>query len=472
MNKFITLIFILVSVFAVAQEKQFTDIAEAVVKSMQKEDLSLFQELYPNEEEVLAFFKKMGQEPGEEQVKQALEQIQQASSMSFEDLLEGSKEAGWNWKKTKVAAIEMTGAVDANTEKVNFVAILIEGEKDVRLRFSDVYQLGPGEWMLTEEIRTSGTTGGEGGGEPVVESEQVPEVSTEQVKAMITMLANNLQPPRKVKDELMEEGTDFIPGDEVDPEARKKLAETFTEKIEFEFSHWGTEYDGKELWLNQLSMKLEWYDFPDFRTTDVFVTINQVIDNEGTNLLTDITPEMEAVIDWPQYFDFIPLTEGFEFLGRDLDIGEEVTIKGTMEFDFPTTYDAISFTANETGVTKNVRYNQVELLEMKDNQVVLKVGGDRRNFEVLSKMYLNSDGKQFNGMSSSQMPAFIYNKWKDNGGQLSEQQIGELADAFDMNAEYDWIVIIEVPGAIDRIVIYRPDGFIQHRVEYERVFKN
>lgn len=152
-------------------------------------------------------------------------------------------------------------------------------------------------------------------------------------------------------------------------------------------------------------------------------------------------------------------TEQEVFISKDPETDEyPLTIKGTLEITYPSEFEAFTFTSAEIGKEQVLGKFKVTLLKIKENRAYFHVTGPRGFSDQYQYLCFNSNDQLFNGYGSSTNSWEFYELAKKNNYTINDEKLKEIVKKQQenmMTPEQDNIMIMEVQGALTKIVFFR-----------------
>ena len=222
--------------------------------------------------------------------------------------------------------------------------------------------------------------------------------------------------------------------------------------------------DEKELPTNSVDLVFSYTSLPGFTNLNAWYDLSSLEDANGKNLLMS-GAEIEKYIEYGIIGDEFnyPVPGEFslkQWLNRELNYGESLTVKGSIYLEYPSDYKSVVFKQEDAGMLKTVGGIEIRLVDMDRDLVTLIMKGNRRDIESLSMVILNAEGKLFNSFSSKAIDANMYDAEKKSIKDLSDDEITASVENFSMsNMEIEQVKKIKVYGTIHTIVFMKIDSY-------------
>jgi hypothetical protein len=220
---------------------------------------------------------------------------------------------------------------------------------------------------------------------------------------------------------------------------------------------------GKEVPTNSIDLVFSYITLPGFTALNAWYDLSSMEDAAGKNLLLSAS-EIEKYIDYGIIGDEFnyPVPGEFslrQWLNRELENGESLSVKGTIYLEYPSEYQSVDFGIENSGISKSIGNISIRLVEMDRNLVTLIMKGNRRDIEDLSMVILNAEGKLFSSNSSIAIDANMYDVDKKSIRDLSDEEITASVENFSLSdMEVEQVKKIKVCGNIHRIVFTKIDS--------------
>jgi len=468
---FTTLSVILISFCTTAQNPELISLGEEVYAALTENDEEKFVSAYPSLSEAMSFFKTTKKEITEEKAKEIVGGLHEKAKNIFNELISQAKKEGVSWSDLKLLEVKHE-PVSKETERINvFLALDFKGTT-IQLKLDDVVKMGEGIWRLTDDVGVVNSTGSSGEAEEAVEEVSAAyNVSKEQLANMIKYMATNLKDytPAEVEDRVIKT-TGFIPTEgPVDEKLLNPFLQSPEQKLDISFNESGTILEGKEIWFNELTFAMKYWDFPGWQSAGPYLEINSVRDKKGNELLLNevtLNEYMElGLIEEPMNYSNVPELRHSILLERLLQPEEEVTILGEMIWSYAQAYEAIKFTKADIGQTKSYADASITLKQLDKNIAVFEVQ-NARAFDRMEKLFANKDGHLFQSHSSLGTAKPIYEAILKNNYQLSDEQVNMLAENHKADPEKPMMQVFKVSGNIDQVVFYKATEMAEKSIPF------
>ncbi len=442
-----------------------------VFKALAENNEEMFLAAFPTFEDITAFLKQSGEQMSDEEAKGIVEQLRTKARQNFTELTEKAQQQGVSWADMELLGVRHD-PVGEFGERINvYVGLSLNGS-ELTLKLDDVMQMKENEWRVTDEVSVgAGPTSGE---EPAAE-ETSYEVSNAQVIQMIEYLVTSLPDytARDVSDEIVQ-STSFVPSTgQVDEQVFEPFFNSPEDRFEIGFNESGTVIEEEEIWFNELSFKMEYWDFPGWQHAGAFLTIQSVKDKDGNNLLLEENKLNEyydmGLLEQPENYGGVAEMETLVWLNRYLEPEETLQIEGELIWSYTNAYNAVSFARNEIGSTKPFKGMAITLKDIDRNLVQLEIVNDQR-FSDLPKLFVNGQGQQFQYYSSTSVPTYIYEEVLANNYSINEEQMSMLVEQFEMRANVPSTSLFQVSGNVDKVVIYETTGSAEKTIPFSMTF--
>lgn len=225
-----------------------------------------------------------------------------------------------------------------------------------------------------------------------------------------------------------------------------------------------TVVDGKELPTNSIDLVFTYTALPGFTNLNAWYDLFSMEDASGRDLLLS-AGETEKYIEYGIIGDEFnyPVPGEFslkQWLNRELEYDESLSVKGTIYLEYPSEYQSVEFNSKDTGISRSIGNINIRLVEMDRNLVTLVMKGNRRDIEGLSMVILNADGKLFSSNSSIAIDANMYDEENRTVMDLSDEEIAASVENFRMSEmEVEQVKKIKVYGNIHTIVFTKIEAY-------------
>jgi len=241
----------------------------------------------------------------------------------------------------------------------------------------------------------------------------------------------------------------------------KKPAEMFSLT---DYQNGYTVVDGKELPTNSIDLVFSYTTLPGFTNLNAWYDLSSMKDASGKDLLLSAR-EKEKYVEYGIIGDEFnyPVPGEFslkQWLNRELEYGESLSVKGTIYLEYPSEYQSVEFGSEDTGISRSIGNINIRLVEMDRNLLTLVMKGNRRDIEGLSMVILNAEGKLFSSNSSIAIDANMYDEENRSVRDLSDEEIASSVENFRMSdMEVEQVKKIKVYGNIHTIVFTKIDSY-------------